>query len=121
MRSSMARVTVAVAGLAAVLAGGACTAGPGGAEGPHVDHINLPSHKVWRVVSVTPYSGLEEVELVKVDWPTADDPRTAFALTREGLKTGDAICLDHVVEIDALWAHPLPEGGCAALPRVPKR
>jgi hypothetical protein len=119
MRSSMARATRSLACLAALVTAPAC--GAGSAEGPHVDHINLPTHKVWRVVSVTPYSGLEEVELVRVDWPTADDPRAAFALTREGLRTGDPICLDHVVEIDALWAHPVPEGGCSALPRVPKR
>jgi hypothetical protein len=76
--------------------------------------VNLPSHQVWTVVSVQPYEGLEEVELVKVNWPTADNPRTAFALTREDLKTGDPICLDHVDEIDTLWAHPVPDGGCAA-------
>lgn len=84
------------------------------APAPHVEHVTLPPHKVWRVVSVQPYQGLEEVELVKVDWPTPQDPRMAFALTKEELKAGDPICLDHVVEIDTLWAHPVPEGGCAA-------
>lgn len=121
MRWSMARARVSLACLAAVLTAAGCMPGSGSGDTPHVDHVNLPTHRVWKVVSVTPYSGLEEVELVKVDWPTAEDPRTAFALTREGLKTGDPICLDHVVEIDAFWAHPVPQGGCSALPRVPPR
>jgi hypothetical protein len=82
---------------------------------PHVDHVTLPPHKTWTVVSVQPYEGLEDVELVTVDWPTADAPTMAFALTREGLDVGDGICLDHVQEIDTLWAHPVPTGGCAAL------
>lgn len=122
MRSSLTRATASLTVLAAILVAAGCSGGLGGSsDAPHVDHVNLPSHKVWRVVSVHAYSGLEEVELVKVDWPTPDQPRTAFALTREGLQTGDPICLDHVVEIDALWAHPVPENGCAALPRVPRR
>jgi hypothetical protein len=77
--------------------------------------VTLPAHKTWTVVSVQPYEGLEDVELVRVDWPTADAPTMAFALTREQLGVGDAICLDHVREIDTLWAHPVPDGGCAAL------
>jgi hypothetical protein len=81
---------------------------------PHVDHVTLPLHKTWQVVSVAPYEGLEEVELVKFDWPTPQDPRSAFALTKEGLTVGDQICLDHVREIDTYWAHPVPEGGCEA-------
>lgn len=110
------RFVVGVATLTSALAA-AC----GQAGGPHVDHVTLPPHKAWKVVSVQPYEGLAEVELVKVDWPTADDPRLAFALTKEGLEVGDTICLDHVREIDTLWAHPVPEGGCAALnqPRRP--
>lgn len=93
---------------------GACSTPPATAR-PHVDHVTLPPHREWTVVSVQPYEGLEDVELVKVDWPTADAPTMAFALTREGLDVGDAICLDHVQEIDTLWAHPVPAGGCAAL------
>lgn len=89
------------------------------APAPHVEHVTLPAHKVWKVISVQPYAGLEEVELVRVDWPTAQDPRMAFALTKEDLKSGDPICLDHVVEIDTLWAHPVPDGGCQA--RTPAR
>jgi hypothetical protein len=82
---------------------------------PHVDHVTLPTHRTWRVVSVQPYEGLPEVELVKFDWPTSDDPSIAFALTKEGLSVGDPICLDHVREIDTYWAHPVPAGGCEAL------
>jgi hypothetical protein len=95
----------------------ACGGDPGQlvSSTPHVDHVNLPTHKTWRVISVQPYEGLEDVELVRVDWPTAQDPRMAFALTKEGLEAGDAICLDHVQEIDTFWAHPVPEGGCGAL------
>ena len=91
----------------------------GASASPHIDHVSLPLHRTWRVVSVSPYEGLEEIELVKFDWPTADDPHLAFALSREGLTTGDQICLDHVHEIDTFWAHPVPAGGCAA--RVPAR
>lgn len=101
--------------LASVVASACAGEGPASTGRPHVDHVTLPTHKTWRVVSVQPYEGLEEVELVKFDWPTADDPRVAFALTREGLEIGDPICLDHVQEIDTFWAHPVPEGGCAAL------
>ncbi len=79
---------------------------------PHVDHVTLPTHKSWQVVSVTPYEGLEDVELVRFDWPTPQDPQSAFALTKEGLEVGDRICLDHVREIDTYWAHPVPAGGC---------
>lgn len=86
-----------------------------GSEAPHVEHVRLPAHKVWRVTAVAPYEGLEEVELVRFDWPTADDAHMAFALTKEGLKVGDPICLDHVAEIDTFWAHPVPAGGCEAL------
>jgi hypothetical protein len=102
--------------IAAIVLGaaGACST-PTPSARPHVDHVTLPAHKTWAVVSVQPYEGLEDVELVKVNWPTADAPTTAFALTREGLDVGDAICLDHVQEIDTLWAHPVPAGGCAAL------
>jgi hypothetical protein len=86
-----------------------------GAARPHVEHVTLPTHKTWRVTSVVPYEGLEEVELVKFDWPMPDDPHAAFALSKEGLKVGDPICLDHVQEIDTFWAHPVPAGGCEAL------
>ncbi len=86
---------------------------------PAVHHVNLSPHREWKVVSVQPYAGLEEVELVRVDWPTAQDARLAFALTREDLKTGDPVCLDHITEIDTLWAHPVPDGGCEA--RAPVR
>jgi hypothetical protein len=105
-----------VLGLATVVGAGVGCRGGGdaGAARPHVQHVNLPTHQVWRVVSVQPYEGLEEVELVKVNWPTANNPRMAFALTREDLKKGDPICLDHVEEIDTLWAHPVPDGGCQA-------
>ncbi|MCC7177734.1 MAG: hypothetical protein IT177_05015 [Acidobacteria bacterium] len=93
-----------------------CSRSAGTDTPPHVEHMVLPPHKVWRVISVQPYEGLEEVELVKVDWPTQDNPRLAFALTREDLKAGDPICLDHILEIDTLWAHPVPQGGCEARP-----
>jgi hypothetical protein len=83
---------------------------------PHVDHVTLSPHRVWKVISVQRYRGLEEVELVRVDWPTPAEASLAFALTREGLEPGDPICLDHIVEIDTLWAHPVPEGGCQARP-----
>jgi hypothetical protein len=66
-------------------------------------------------VSVQPYEELQEVELVRVDWPTAESPHMAFTLSREGLKAGDAICLDHVREIDTFWAHPVPQGDCEVL------
>lgn len=94
----------------------ACSGGTSGNGRPHVDHITLPPHKTWRVVSVQPYEGLEEVELVKVDWPNPQEPTFAFALTREGLNVGAGVCLDHIVEIDTFWAHPIPEGGCEKLP-----
>lgn len=100
---------------AAAIAGGACSSGSNGSVRPHVDHITLPPHKTWRVVSVQPYEGLEDVELVRVDWPTAQEPTYAFALTKEGLDNGHAVCLDHVAEIDTLWAHPVPDGGCEKL------
>lgn len=86
----------------------------GGGATPHVEHVTLPTHKVWRVTAVAPYEGLDEVELVRFDWPTADDAHAAFALTKEGLAVGDPICLDHVEEIDTFWAHPVPAGGCEA-------
>ena len=108
---------VLLAGASLVGASGCRRSGEGDAANsrpPHVEHVTLPSHKVWRVISVQAYEGLEEVELVKVDWPTAQDPRMAFALTKEELKAGDPICLDHIFEIDTLWAHPVPEGGCEA-------
>lgn len=111
-----ARIPVVVLALAA-LAGGCDTTNDQAAREtppPHVEHMTLPPHKVWRVVSVQPYEGLADIELVRVDWPTAQDPRLAFALTRENLQVGDPICLDHVVEIDTLWAHPVPDGGCEA-------
>lgn len=104
---------VAATGLAVIPA---CSRSAGTDAQPHVEHMVLPPHKVWRVISVQPYEGLEEVELVKVDWPTPDNPRLAFALTREELKAGDPICLDHILEIDTLWAHPVPQGGCEARP-----
>lgn len=105
---------LAVVATAATTAG-ACSRGAGVNGRPHVDHITLPPHKTWRVVSVQPYEGLEEVELVKVDWPNPQEPTFAFALTREGLNSGDGVCLDHIVEIDTFWAHPIPEGGCERL------
>lgn len=80
----------------------------------HIDHVALPAHRTWQIVSVQPYEGLEEIELVKFDWPTPDDAHLAFALSKEGLKIGDQICLDHVREIDTFWAHPVPAGGCAS-------
>lgn len=103
-----------IAAVAGVIAG-ACSSGQAGSGRPHVDHVTLPAHKIWKVVSVQPYEGLEEVELVKFDWPTRADPHAAFALSKEGLKTGDPICLDHVQEIDTFWAHPVPQGGCQAM------
>lgn len=106
----------ALAAGTAILTAAACNPSTPSAERPpHVEHITLPTHKVWRVVSVQPYEGLEEVELVKVDWPNAQQPTAAFALTREGLTAGDGVCLDHVLEIDAFWAHPRPEAGCEAI------
>jgi hypothetical protein len=104
------------AGLAVLLMTAVGCAGPQADVTPHVDHVTLSPHKVWKVISVQRYKGLEEVELVRVDWPTATEPSVAFALTREGLDSGDPICLDHIVEIDTLWAHPVPEGGCQARP-----
>jgi len=100
---------------------GACGGGTGTTARPHVEHVNLPTHRAWKIVSVQPYEGLEEVELVRFDWPTATAPTVAFALTRESLAVGDPICLDHVQEIDTFWAHPVPAGGCEALgkPAVP--
>jgi hypothetical protein len=86
---------------------------------PHVDHIQLPQHKQWKVLSVQPYSGLEEVELVRTDWPTPETGSIALALTKEGLKPGEQVCLDHIREVDALWAHPMPQGGCEALAKTP--
>lgn len=103
---------------AAVLLGAACQQAGTSRDGrPHVEHVTLPTHKTWRVVSVQPYEGLEEVELVRVDWPNPQEPTMAFALSREGLKTGDGVCVDHIVEIDTFWAHPIPAGGCEALGR----
>jgi len=114
-RAPLALLVVACAvGLALVVSPGCNRSSETAAQPPHVEHMVLPPHKVWRVISVQPYEGLEEVELVKVDWPTDRDPRLAFALTRENLKAGDPICLDHIFEIDTLWAHPVPEGGCEA-------
>lgn len=101
------------------LATAACAGG--GNSAPHVDHVALPSHRPWKIVSVQPYEGLEEVELVKFDWPTANEPSVAFALTRENLAVGDPVCLDHVQEIDTFWAHPVPSGGCANLGKTPTR
>lgn len=86
---------------------------------PHIDHVTLPTHRTWQVVSVEPYEGLEEIELLKFDWPTREDAHLAFALSREQLKVGDQVCLDHVREIDTFWAHPVPADGCAA--RQPAR
>lgn len=85
----------------------------------HVDHVTLPPHKTWRVVSVQPYEELQDVELVRVDWPSAKSPHMTFTLSREGLKAGDAVCLDHIREIDTFWAHPVPAGGCQALAGQP--
>ena len=96
----------------------ACAGGDTSAR-PHVEHVALPSHRPWKIVSVQPYEGLEEVELVKFDWPTSTAPSVAFALTRENLSVGDPVCLDHVQEIDTFWAHPVPAGGCANLGKAP--
>ncbi len=115
----LSRRDLALAASAMLVASCAAGCAGGGAPAdrqPHVEHLSLSAHRQWRVVSVQPYAGLEDVELVRVDWPTAESPRLAFALTREDLKAGDAICLDHILEIDTLWAHPMPEGGCAARP-----
>ncbi len=102
-------------GLFVLLVGASVVAACGQSASPHIDHVALPAHQTWRVTSVQPYPGLEDVELVKFDWPTPQDPHLAFTLSKEGLKPGDPICLDHVEEIDTFWAHPVPEGGCAAL------
>lgn len=111
---------VALVALIGVLGGVAVfNAGRAGASSPHIDHVTLPAHRTWQIVSVQPYEGLEEIELVKFDWPTPEDAHLAFALSREGLKVGDQICLDHVREIDTFWAHPVPAGGCAS--RQPAR
>jgi hypothetical protein len=107
---SMWRAVLVAGALALVTAACNRSAAP-----PHVEHMTLPPHKVWTVVSVKPYEGLEEIELVAVDWPTREAPTFAFALTREGLGAGDAVCLDHIREIDTFWAHPKPEAGCEAL------
>ena len=109
-----ARWVVVAAALASIGAG--CNRDA--ATGPHVDHINLPEHQTWKVLSVQPYSGLEEVELVRTDWPTPENGSLAFALTKEGLEAGTPVCLDHIREIDALWAHPMPQGGCAELAKT---
>lgn len=112
-RRALGGVLVAmVTGVAAMGCGGS---DPATAPQPHVDHLKLPPHKTWKVVSVQPYAGLEEVELVRVDWPTAQAGTYAFALTREGLEAGAAVCLDHIHEIDTFWAHPMPSDGCDAL------
>jgi len=108
------RIIVAAA---LVLAGAGCNRDA--ATSPHVDHINLPEHQTWKVLSVQPYTGLEEVELVRTDWPTPENGSLAFALTKEGLEAGSPVCLDHIREIDALWAHPMPQGGCSALNETP--
>lgn len=115
LRAVIAAALLAGAGSVAVPG---CSRPAGSTATPHVEHMVLPAHKVWRVISVQPYEGLEEVELVKVDWPTEENPRLAFALTREDLKAGDPVCLDHILEIDTLWAHPVPQGGCEA--RAPR-
>lgn len=106
-----------LAGLLLVVSGlvGCTSSGSEQAANPHTEHVNLPAFSTWRVTSVQPYEGLKEIELVKFDWPTKEDAHLAFALTSEGLKVGDAICLDHVREVDTFWAHPMPPGGCAAL------
>jgi hypothetical protein len=114
--NTRARQLIVVASLALAAAG--CNRDA--ATGPHVDHINLPEHQTWKVLSVQPYTGLEEVELVRTDWPTPENGSLAFALTKEGLEPGTPVCLDHIREIDALWAHPMPpQGGCAALVKTP--
>lgn len=120
--SAAARLTARAAGIigcAATLA--ACGSATTVPARPHVEHVNLPTHQVWRVVSVQPYEGLEDVELVKVSWPTEQDGRMALALTREGLRPSDPICLDHIGEIDVLWAHPVPPGGCTARDQTPRQ
>jgi hypothetical protein len=114
VRSSSSARFLPSAVVAAALVAVGCDSRQAADQAPHVQHVNLSPHKVWKVISVQPYAGLEEVELVRVDWPTAQDPRLAFALTREDLQPGDPICLDHIVEIDTLWAHPVPDGGCSA-------
>lgn len=112
----LSRSVIHAACVIAVVPGlAACQRQAGSSDPPHVDHVKLPVHKTWRVVSVQPYEGLSEVELVRFDWPTAESPQIAFALTSEGLAVGDPICLDHVTEIDTFWAHPVPAGGCEAL------
>lgn len=119
MRTSGTRLRLpARLALALVLgsgAGAACSDAGSTSARPHVEHVQLPAHRTWKVVSVQPYEGLEEVELVRFDWPTASEPSIAFALTKENLSVGDPVCLDHVQEIDTYWAHPVPDGGCAAL------
>lgn len=112
--NARARRALVIASLAAVGIGCNRDAAPG----PHVDHISLPKHKMWKVLSVQPYSGLEEVELVRTDWPTPENGSLAFALTKEGLEPGAQVCLDHIREIDTLWAHPMPQGGCEALGKI---
>jgi hypothetical protein len=111
------RAARAACGFLLLVGTAACSGGAPGAN-PHVDHVTLPTHKTWSVVSVQPYEGLADIELVKFDWPTKDDAHVAFTLTREGLKPGDPICLDHVAEIDTFWAHPVPDGGCSELGKV---
>jgi hypothetical protein len=113
-RASCALPGAACAVCMALVASPGCNRSSDTAARPHVEHMVLPPHKVWRVISVRPYEGLEEVELITVDWPTDRDPRLAFALTREDLRPSDPVCLDHILEIDTLWAHPVPEGGCEA-------
>lgn len=116
--SGLAIVAVAImSGLAVwgwTSVSGGTASGLGVSGHPHIDHVTLPLHKHWQVISVVPYEGLEEVELIKFNWPTQEDPHLAFSLSREGLKVGDEICLDHVREIDTFWAHPVPQGGCEA-------
>jgi len=102
--------------LVAVVGASACSRGSA-SNTPHVDHVTLPAHRTWRVVSVLSYEGLEGVALVRFYWPTRDNPSVAFTLTREGLQPGDPICLDHVQDINTYWAHPVPNGGCEALGR----
>ena len=109
-----ARRVIVVLSLALVGAG--CNRDAG--SSPRVDHITLPEHQEWKVLSVQPYVGLEEVELVRTNWPTPENGSLAFALTKEGLEPGAAVCLDHIREIDTLWAHPMPQGGCAELAKT---
>ena len=111
-----ARATHAIAIASLVLTGFGCN--DDAATGPHVDHVNLPEHMTWKVLSVQPYAGLQEVELVRTNWPNAENGTLAFALTKEGLEPGTAVCLDHIREIDTLWAHPMPQGGCAELAKT---